>query len=118
MKFFLEKNSTYFYIGRKAMLCGIFNHKLSSLKRQMPAQKTTFLDLSLCMITSFPSGTTRPSSSKDNLHEMHDHAPSHCGLFKKRISYFPLCYYSMNSFLVEKPISYQKLLVRADLEKW
>ena len=118
MKFFLEKNSTYFYIGRKAMLCGIFNHKLSPLKRPMPAQKTTFLDLSLCMITSFPSGTTRPSSSKDNLHEMHDHAPSHCGLFKKRISYFPLCYYSLDSFLVEKPISYQKLLVRADLEKW
>ena len=119
-----------FMSRKKAMLCSIFNHKHSPSKIRMSAYKTTFVyaikttpkmiviyrnlpkesltvlsHLQLCMITSSPSGTTGLFFGKNNLHEMHDSARSHSGLFKKRISNFLLLWqYSVNSFLFERSI--------------
>ena len=62
------------------------------------------------MITSFPSGTAELSFGKVNLHKMHDHARSHYGLFKKRISDLSLFWYSsVSSFPFERSIPKSKV---------
>lgn len=123
---------------KKDMLCSIFNHKLTSPKRRMSAEKITLVYaitftpkmISYCHMLQF---TRRVFDSsfisfivhekefsisnykgvfwKTNSYEMHDCAQSHSGLFKRRISNFLLLrYYSVNSFLFERSVSESKLV--------
>ena len=120
------------------MLSSIFNHKLTSPKRRMSAEKTTFVytitftptmicychmlkftrrvfDSSFISIIvdekEFSISNYKVVFWKINLYEMHDCAQSYSGLFKRRISNFSLFwYYSVNSFLFEKSVWESKLV--------